>query len=431
MLVSVLLAVGAIPMVFAVDFPDVSPSHPNYTAIMFLKDHSVVQGYEDGTYKPGRNVTRSEFLKIIMLSAGHSTPSVPLASAPFSDVAANYWAAGYIRAAVDLGVVSGYPDGLFRPDRTVSRVEALKMMLKANGITEFTLPDGSSFSDVPASAWYRKFALYALTAHLFDTGPGNTMNPDLPLTRALVAEMVYRFYQYRPDLLPGATPTPTPTGTTFGVTSVSVTPSPSSWSAPCPATLDTTFNAVINANGRPGTVTYHWERSDGSSGTNQTVTFASGEMSKPVSVTWSFGSGGTSGSRWEKLVVTSPNAITSNQSTVNYNCATSSNSVTGVVYTWNPNQVFVCGFDNNYTVDADVQLAGTGIAGIMKYRWHNLNNSTGPWLETGYAAGASHLLVSRAMEIRNSWANGDYEAYLEILEPTPFISAPEVITKSC
>ncbi len=425
-LVSLLLALGAVPMVLAADFPDVAPGHPNYTAIMFLKDRNVIRGYEDGTYKPTRDVTRAEFLKIIMLAAGHTIPSVPLSSNPFSDVQGTYWAAGYIKAAVDLGVVSGYPDGMFRPDRTVSRVEALKMMLKANGITEFALPDGNSFSDVAVGVWYRKFALYAMTAHLFDAASGNRMLPDLPLTRALVAEMVYRFYQYRPDLLPGATP-----GATFSVASASLTASPSSWSAPCPATLDNTFNGVINTNGRPGTVTYHWERSDGTVGANQTEVFANGQMNRTVSTVWNFSSGGSSGSAWMKLVVTSPNATTSNQTTVNYNCGATSNSVTGVVYNVTPDLNFACGFDNNYTVEADVQLAGVGPAGTLKYRWNFFNNGTGPWIETGFAAGASHLAVTTNDLIQNAWANDTYEVSIEILEPSAMSFLGQQVVKSC
>lgn len=432
-LVSLLLALGAVPLALAANFPDVPSSHPNYTAIMFLKDRSVIRGYEDGTYKPTRNVTRAEFLKIIMLAAGHAIPSLPLSSDPFPDVSGGLWSAGYIKAAVDLGVVSGYPDRLFRPDRTVSRVEALKMMLKANGITEFTLSDGTSFSDVPAGVWYRKFALYALTAHLFDPSSGNKMLPDLPLTRALVAEMVYRFYQYRPDLLPGVTPTPTPTPTssTFAVTSLSLTPTPASYSAPCPAFMDVTFHAVINANGRPGTVTYHWTRSDGSTGSDQTVTFASGEMSKTISVVWSFGAVGDSGSVWERLAVTSPNAMTSNQATVNYNCAATSNSVTGVVYTVTPDLSFACGFDNNYNVEANVQLAGTGPAGTLKYRWHFFNGGYGPWLETGYGASATHVVVNTSDLIQNIWANATYEVSIEILEPSATSFLGQQVIKSC
>ncbi len=52
---------------------------------------------------------------------------VPETNEPvFSDVPAEYWASGYIKAAHDAGIINGYEDGLFRPDNEVTYAEALK-----------------------------------------------------------------------------------------------------------------------------------------------------------------------------------------------------------------------------------------------------------------------------------------------------------------
>ncbi len=325
--------------VFAADFPDVSSSHPNYTAINFLRARGVINGYEDGTYKPNREVTRAEFLKIILLSSGNPVMAGDLLRGPFPDVPSTAWYFGFINRALALGVVSGYADGTFQPNRTVNRVEALKIMLRANNITEAALPTGTSYSDVVQTEWYAPYARYAFNNRLFD---GARLNPGQMMNRAEVAEMVYRFYQARPDLLPatttstpaptstGASPIPTPMDPTPTVSATpTVTPSPSfhltsvtnavatpsSYVGSCPAWAAVTFSALVTTNGQAGVVAYRWERVDGSHVTNyQTLGIPSGQTA--TTITWSPNWNGSIHSAYRLLVMDNGNGL--NSATSNY-----------------------------------------------------------------------------------------------------------------
>lgn len=271
-------------------FSDVPDSHANFTAIEFLRNRGIINGYEDGTFKPDRAVSRAEFLKIVLLSSGNPVMAGDLDRSGFSDVSLSAWYVGFVNRALALGVASGYPDGLFRPDRTVSRIEAVKMMLRSNRITESSLSSEASFSDIDTGSWAVPYARFAQVARLFDAIPGNLMRPNEAMTRAQVAEMVYRFYQYRPDLLPASivptTPIPStptaptsptavstaPTSESLRISSLTVTPEAPNVTAGCASTVYYTFIGRIVTNASVGTFVYHWEGENGYRSADQTFT---------------------------------------------------------------------------------------------------------------------------------------------------------------
>ena len=81
--------------------------------INFLLDKKIIAGYEDGTFKPTRNVNRGE--AAIMLGRALNLDGTQRATS-FSDVNASAKASGYIQSAVKKGIISGYKDGTFKPD---------------------------------------------------------------------------------------------------------------------------------------------------------------------------------------------------------------------------------------------------------------------------------------------------------------------------
>ncbi len=321
-------------------FSDVSDSHPNFTAIQFLRSRGIINGYEDGTFKPDRAVSRAEFLKIVLLSSGNPILTGDLDRSGFSDVLLSAWYAGYVNRALALGVASGYPDGLFRPDRTVSRIEAVKMMLRSNRITEASLSTDASFSDIESGSWAIPYARFAQVAHLFDALPGNLMHPNEAMTRAQVAEMVYRFYQYRPDLLPAAplpttpaTTTPTaspsasptvapttPTSESLRISSLTVTPEAPNVSAGCASTVYYTFIGRIVTNGSVGTFAYHWEGENSYRSADQSFTTTAGVSD--YNFRHDAGSPGTGVyNAWRRLYVGAPYNNVSSAATISIDCS--------------------------------------------------------------------------------------------------------------
>ena len=111
---------------FALTPKDIA-GHQYRESIQYLYDHGIVEGYTDGTFGPDRDVNRAEILKIILKS--RLGDAVGSWSNCFPDVHQERFAM-YVCYAKDHDIVKGYDDGTFKPSRTVIVAEALKMALE-------------------------------------------------------------------------------------------------------------------------------------------------------------------------------------------------------------------------------------------------------------------------------------------------------------
>lgn len=109
--------------VTAFAFSDTS-GHPYADSFEYLSDQGIIQGYDDGTARPDSKVNRAEFLKIVMQAA--NIPSGDQGN--FSDIKDSDWFAPYVYSAASAGIVDGYPDGTFKPGQNVNFVEASKII---------------------------------------------------------------------------------------------------------------------------------------------------------------------------------------------------------------------------------------------------------------------------------------------------------------
>ena len=110
-------------------FPDVPNSHWAACDIDKLAMNDVVVGYPDGLFKPNKNISRAEFAT--MLVKGFNLDSCGLErESMFTDVPRGNWANAAIAKAVDENLLKGYPNGQFRPNNNVTRVEALTSIAK-------------------------------------------------------------------------------------------------------------------------------------------------------------------------------------------------------------------------------------------------------------------------------------------------------------
>jgi hypothetical protein len=106
-------------------FSDIPESHWCYSYIETAKTRGVIDGYRDGEFKPNRNITRAEISKMTASAANLGAVNK---SASFKDVPESFWAYDYIVAAKENNIVSGYKDGAFRPTSNATRAEAVKMI---------------------------------------------------------------------------------------------------------------------------------------------------------------------------------------------------------------------------------------------------------------------------------------------------------------
>lgn len=131
-------------------FPDVPSTYSHAPAIVWAKESGVVQGYPDGLFRPRRSVNRAEFLKIL-LESQEIDLSQEQARTGFPDIDEDAWYAPYVRYAKRTGIIEGYPDGLFRPDQTVNTAEALKMAYLTLGIETIDI----------GGEWYQRYQVHA------------------------------------------------------------------------------------------------------------------------------------------------------------------------------------------------------------------------------------------------------------------------------
>ena len=105
----------------------------------------VVNGYPDGTFKPDNQVTRAEFVAMLMRISGNEGVNVG-----YTDTD-GHWAQKYIAKASEYGYINGYSDGSFRPDSPITRAEAVVVMSR---VFSFEIGDGvSDFTDVTPEHW--------------------------------------------------------------------------------------------------------------------------------------------------------------------------------------------------------------------------------------------------------------------------------------
>ncbi len=108
-------------------FKDVKPGAWYANNVAFAKQAGILEGYEDGSFRPERSITRAEAAKMIALAL--KIPERPIRERAFPDVKPGAWYTDYITLLEQYSVVDGYEDGTYRPNRNISRAEAIKMII--------------------------------------------------------------------------------------------------------------------------------------------------------------------------------------------------------------------------------------------------------------------------------------------------------------
>ncbi len=170
-------------------FSDVGKDHENYRAISYLREIGVVQGYDDGSFKPDQSISRVEVLKMILAALEYDLEST--ADVDFSDISTVAWYSPYLATAVDKGIVAGYPDRTFKPSNSVNAAEFFKMLTEASGIEVDEDVEYKPYLDVDAEDWYAAYAQFVKNKRLIDSARRYFRAGD-EINRAEVAESIYR-----------------------------------------------------------------------------------------------------------------------------------------------------------------------------------------------------------------------------------------------
>ena len=139
-------------------------------AISTLSNLGIIDGYEDGSFRPNSPITRAEFTKIAVSFFEYADIEY---EGTFSDVAEGRWYTQFVAAAVEMGLIEGYPDGTFRPDASITRAEACTIVNRTLGRApheDHLLPEEEmiTWPDNLYGAWYYADMQEATNSHDYE-----------------------------------------------------------------------------------------------------------------------------------------------------------------------------------------------------------------------------------------------------------------------
>ncbi|MBD0385660.1 MAG: DUF1565 domain-containing protein [Nostoc sp. C3-bin3] len=174
-----------------VAFKDVPANYWAKAYIEALASQNIIAGFPDGTFKPNDPVTRAQFATIITKAL---TPPTKRAAIKFKDVPSNFWANAAIQSAYQSEFVSGYPDGTFKPQQQIPRVQALVALANGLGLTTNDQNVLSFYTDAAQIPNYAIAPVAAATARqlVVNYPTAKQLNPNREATRAEVAAFVYQ-----------------------------------------------------------------------------------------------------------------------------------------------------------------------------------------------------------------------------------------------
>ena len=161
-------------------------------AIYALSDMGAISGYTDGTFLPGKQITRAEFTRIAVSALGIYKED---AQTELLDIANDAWYRSYVASAVNNGLISGYPDGTFKPDNQITRAEVMTIIwriMSSNNVLSASAVSPAPYADDAAIPEFARDYVYTLAANgIVSASADNKITAEVPATREQCAVMLY------------------------------------------------------------------------------------------------------------------------------------------------------------------------------------------------------------------------------------------------
>ena len=152
----------------------------------------VIDGFEDGTYRPEDKLTRAQFAKLLVEAL---ELDMAVDKGNFEDVGAGHWAKDYIETARQQGIIQGYGDGTFKPEQFINRSEMATTITNAlkldKNISSTVLGQFRDSLEIPS--WAVEYVVPVVAEGLL-VGSDGILNPLGNVTRAEAATVIYRIY---------------------------------------------------------------------------------------------------------------------------------------------------------------------------------------------------------------------------------------------
>lgn len=184
------------PAPVKVDFPDVS-THWAKAQIEEMASAGVINGMDDGTFRPDAQITRGQFVKLIVAALGLDASAAYTGSA--TDVA-GHWAASYVQAADTLHLIDSamMADGQLKLDQNITREEMASIIARAAQSKKLTIgasADAANFTDAASiAAWAKSDVIFAAKLGIITGYEDGTFLPQNLSTRAESAVMMSRLF---------------------------------------------------------------------------------------------------------------------------------------------------------------------------------------------------------------------------------------------
>lgn len=171
------------------------------TPALNRRDHyAYIIGYPDGNVRPQGNITRAEVATIFFrLLRDPVRTQYWSQTNSYSDVAGDKWYNNAISTLTNMGIICGYPDGTFRPDAPITRAELTKIAAGFFSDPRVAATYDGRFSDVHGAEWYISYLMTAIKEGLIEGYPDGSFRPDRPITRAETCTIVNRTLGRKPD----------------------------------------------------------------------------------------------------------------------------------------------------------------------------------------------------------------------------------------
>ena len=169
-------------------FSDISENYWARKPVEYLATLGVMGGYPDGTFLPEKPLTRGELAAILVKAKGFEAK--PVSKTNFRDVSAQDWLAPYIDMVVKRKYMGGFPDKTFRPHKKVTRAEAAVIFSKFAGLYVKSKVSEKVFPDVAKQHWASPSIAAAKEAGFFEFLSGRNYEPSNYLTRSEAAEIL-------------------------------------------------------------------------------------------------------------------------------------------------------------------------------------------------------------------------------------------------
>jgi len=149
----------------------------------------LVEGYPDKTFKPQRALTRAELATLLVRAKGLKVPNTK-ARRIFKDVKSDHWAAKYIDVAEREGLVEGYPDKSFRPNNKINKAEGITVLVRFENLDVAHEIYEKPYWDVSSKYWASKYIKAAKESGMLKYVKKNYLHPKQNLARAEAVEML-------------------------------------------------------------------------------------------------------------------------------------------------------------------------------------------------------------------------------------------------